>query len=105
MLFGNFLLGAGEVCLMPTIISSITRLAPSQLKGTIMGTLYLALAFSGYFAGLIARWTTVHSSASAIGGYAQVYTVIAQSTLMVAIIGFIIYFFIHRAPQKNKCAA
>ncbi len=57
ILIGNFLLAAGEICIMPPLISAITIQAPKNMRGTFMGLLYLSLAFSGYIAGLIARLT------------------------------------------------
>jgi len=54
----SFLLGAAETCIMPPLIAAITRHGPPHLKATLTGTLYLAIAFSGYFSGKIAALTT-----------------------------------------------
>ena len=94
MLSGNLLLGAGEVFLMPTLISSITQLAPKHLKGTLMGTLYLVIAFSSYAAGLIAAMTTKKSVLNKIlffDEYLHVYLNISRITFGIAVSGILIY--------------
>jgi dipeptide/tripeptide permease len=53
----SLLLGAGESCIMPPLIAAITHRAPANARGTFMGGLYLAIAFSGYLAGKIAGLT------------------------------------------------
>ncbi len=93
MLVGNLLLGAGEICLMPTVISAITKLAPAGMKGTLMGALYLSLAFSSYLTGLIATFTLQPSAANldAAGEYAVVYAAIAKFSLLAAGLGLLFY--------------
>ena len=87
LLIGNLLLGVGEVCLMPTIISSITRLAPLKLKGTMMGALYLAISFSSYFSGLIATLTINQTTNAVLAtNYAYVYRHIGFFALSIAVI-------------------
>ncbi len=51
------LLGLGELFVMPIAIAAVTKIAPEKMRGTFMGFLYLALAFSGYLAGSIASLT------------------------------------------------
>lgn len=90
---GNLLLGAGEVCLMPTVVAAVTKLAPYHLKGTLMGILYLAIAFSSYFSGLIAVSTSQQNLSSnlIINGYTHVYITIAQFTLAITIVSCLAY--------------
>ena len=45
---GIWCFGIGELALMPAIFSSISRLAPKDLQGTLMGTWFLFIAFAGY---------------------------------------------------------
>lgn len=97
LLAGCLLLGAGEVCLMPTIIAAITKLSPSNLKGTLMGMLYFALAFSGYFAGKLASSSTdVVSAVSAPTNYAQLYSKIAFLSLISALLALAIGYWVKR---------
>ncbi len=92
----SFLLGTAEACIMPSLLAAITRLAPPKLKGTIMGALYLAIAFSGYFSGLLAKMTTtyqsvkgeldVNSSHIALLGYQNVFSFIFYSLITVIVL-------------------
>lgn len=45
----------GELCLSPVGLSAMTRLAPAQLAGLMMGVWFLATAGGNYTAGLIAQ--------------------------------------------------
>ena len=74
ILGGNLILGAAEVCIMPPLISSITRLAPKNFKATLMGSLYVALAFSGYISGLIAQMTDHPGDEQAISAHSYAHT-------------------------------
>jgi POT family proton-dependent oligopeptide transporter len=88
ILIGNILLGAGELCIMPPLISAISLFAPKAFKGTIMGLLYLSLAFSGYFAGKIAGLTGGdHLIRVSALNYSLLYAKIA---LLVLVIGTVI---------------
>jgi len=57
IVLGSLFLGASEICIMPPLISSITKLSPPNLKGVLMGMLYLSLGFSGYLSSVIAKLT------------------------------------------------
>jgi POT family proton-dependent oligopeptide transporter len=72
ILLGNLFLSAGEICIMPPLITAITSFSPVFLRGTIMGALYLSLAFSGYFSGKIASF----SSGSTLSLNASYYSVL-----------------------------
>lgn len=98
---GNFILGAGEICLMPTVLSTISKLAPAQYKGTMIGFLYLSLAFSGYFSVLLASFTTQKSqnTISIASQYAHVYSTIAALCLGISIIALLIYYFSRKKFQ------
>jgi proton-dependent oligopeptide transporter, POT family len=101
---GNLLLGAGEVCLMPTVVAAVTKFAPYHLKGTLMGTLYLAIAFSSYFSGLIAVTTSQQSlnSSLVMNGYTHVYITIAQFTLAITCISLLAYCFKKFYQRQHK---
>jgi len=55
IILGNLLLAIGELCVSPVVIAAITHLAPVQMRGTMMGVFFLAIAYSGYLAGAIAN--------------------------------------------------
>ena len=54
LVIANIVMGAGELCSIPIVMSAIDFLAPKHIKGFFMGIYFLAFAFSGYFAGLMA---------------------------------------------------
>lgn len=96
LLMASLLLGAGELCLMPTVISSITQLAPIRLKGTLMGMLYLSLGFSGYLAGVIAALTirgVPRQGIFLITEYTKIYVNIAQFAFLAAMTSLVLYVF------------
>ncbi len=101
ILGGNLVLGAAEICIMPPLISSITRLAPPNLKATLMGTLYVALAFSGYIAGILAKMTDKSAlPVTSINTYAHTYFSISMTTgVLSAILLVCTYFFIKNGKK------
>ena len=61
LLLGYLLQTTGELCLSPVGLSMITKLTPMVLVSTVMGTWFLATAFSQYLAAIIAQFTNVGS--------------------------------------------
>ena len=59
LLFGYLLHTTGELCLSPVGLSMVTKLSPARIVSTVMGAWFLATAFSGYVAGIIATFTGV----------------------------------------------
>jgi POT family proton-dependent oligopeptide transporter len=49
-----FLQTAGEMCLSPVGLSTMTKLAPARLTGLVMGIWFLAAALGNKLAGLLA---------------------------------------------------
>jgi len=68
-LFVGYLLHTtGELCVSPVGLSMMTRLAPARLGATVMGTWFLATAFSQYLAAIISQFTGVsHGGGSTEG--------------------------------------
>lgn len=64
LVLANIVMGAGELCAVPIVMSTIESLAPKHLKAFFMGIFFMAFAFSGYFAGLMAMIgdTLLHSA-------------------------------------------
>ncbi len=56
---GYLLQTTGELCLSPVGLSMVTRLSPARLVSTVMGTWFLATAFSQFLAAIIAQFTGV----------------------------------------------
>jgi POT family proton-dependent oligopeptide transporter len=59
LVLGYLLLTTGELCLSPVGLAMVTRLSPHVLVSTMMGTWFLATAFSGYLAAIISQFTGV----------------------------------------------
>ncbi len=59
LLLGYLLHTTGELCLSPVGLSMVTKLSPRHLVSTVMGTWFLATAFSQYLAAIIAQFTGV----------------------------------------------
>jgi proton-dependent oligopeptide transporter, POT family len=66
LLLGYLLLTTGELCLSPVGLSMVTRLSPKVLVSTMMGTWFLATAFSQYLAGIISQFTGVSEGGTAL---------------------------------------
>ena len=49
-----FLHTAGELCLSPVGLSSVTKLSPERLVGQMMGTWFMGAALGNLIAGLVA---------------------------------------------------
>jgi len=59
LLLMYLLLTTGELCLSPVGLSMITKLSPSHLVSTVMGSWFLATAFSQFLAAIIAQFAAV----------------------------------------------
>ncbi len=59
LLLGYLLQTTGELCLSPVGLSMVTKLSPARLVSTVMGTWFLATAFSQFLAAIIAQFTRV----------------------------------------------
>lgn len=101
MLGGNFILGAAEICIMPPLISSITRLAPPNFKATLMGALYVALAFSGYIAGMIAKMTDKGGEVG-VSAHAYAHTYFSISIGAVLLSAFAAILILTHIPIKDR---
>ncbi len=62
LLIMYFLQTTGELCLSPVGLSMITKLSPARLVSTVMGTWFLATAFSQYLAAILAQFAAADTS-------------------------------------------
>lgn len=73
----------GELCLSPIGLAAMTRLAPPQMAGLLMGTWFLATAAGNFTAGLIAR---ASAGGTAVETFATVgWTAVIAGAAVVAI--------------------
>ncbi len=59
LLLGYLFQTTGELCLSPVGLSMVTKLSPKRLVSTVMGSWFLATAFSMFLAAIIAQFTGV----------------------------------------------
>jgi dipeptide/tripeptide permease len=59
LFLGYLLHTTGELCISPVGLSMVTKLSPANIVSTVMGSWFLALAFSNYLAAVIAQFTGV----------------------------------------------
>ncbi|NLS92539.1 MAG: peptide MFS transporter [Planctomycetaceae bacterium] len=62
LFLGYLLQTTGELCLSPVGLSMVTKLSPKRLVSTVMGSWFLATAFSQFLAAIIAQFTGVSDS-------------------------------------------
>ncbi len=78
-----FLQSAGELCLSPVGLSTVTKLAPPRMVGLMMGVWFLSISIGSYIAGLTTRFFAGNDPAvltRAFGTFAAI-TVIAAVLL------------------------
>jgi len=81
----------GELCLSPVGLSMVTKLTPKRVVSTAMGAWFLATAFSGFLAAIIATFTGVSHGgegpqiipvpSETVHVYGDVFGIIAWTTL------------------------
>ncbi len=90
LLLGYLFQTTGELCLSPVGLSMVTRLSPHHLVSTVMGTWFLATAFSQFLAAIIAQFTGVSHGgggsmipvpAETVDVYGNVFKLIAISAI------------------------
>ncbi|HEV3338894.1 MAG TPA: peptide MFS transporter [Pirellulales bacterium] len=75
LLAGYLMHTTGELCLSPVGLAMVTKLSPKQLVSTVMGSWFLATAFSQFLAAIIAQFTSVKGSEGAAKFPAPIHTV------------------------------
>ena len=60
LLLMYLLLTTGELCLSPVGLSMVTNMSPKRLVSTVMGSWFLATAFSQFLAAIIAQFAAVN---------------------------------------------
>lgn len=104
ILLGLFLLGVGELCIIPAVTAAMSNLAPKDYQTTFMGIWFLSLAFSGYMASLIAKMNISPEVARAsIHNFVATFWGIAELTAAVTVVSFVIWL-LFRARYLNAAA-
>tara|TARA_Y100000815_G_C13178501_1_gene438371 strand:- start:102 stop:746 length:645 start_codon:yes stop_codon:yes gene_type:complete len=98
IVIGIMFMAAGEVCLMPSLLTFISENAPLKIKSTSFGILYITISISGYLSSELAKLTSVVSSHSHKSlAFILVYFMIAAICFMVAIL---VYVFTKRKAES-----
>lgn len=85
LLLMYLLLTTGELCLSPVGLSMVTKMSPKRLVSTVMGSWFLATAFSQFLAAIIAQFAAVNEGggnfvpvpSATVHIYGEVYKLIA----------------------------
>ncbi len=94
LLLMYLLLTTGELCLSPVGLSMVTKLSPTRLVSTVMGSWFLATAFSQFLAAIIAQFAAVDTGggkvvpvpAETVHIYGDVYQLLAIMAVVSGVI-------------------
>lgn len=94
LLLMYLLLTTGELCLSPVGLSMVTRLSPARLVSTVMGSWFLATAFSQFLAAIVAQFAAVDTGggkvvpipAETVNIYGDVYKLVAIMALVSGVV-------------------
>lgn len=95
VIVANVLLGAGELCSAPIVMSAIQSLAPPHLKSVSMGIFFFAFALGGYVAGAmnalgVALFHVGVSSTTSCLYYRNFFALTAVILLIIAALAYLI---------------
>lgn len=89
VVFGNLILGAGELCIGPALISAVTYLVPKKLQATFMGLWYLSIAFAAYLSSIFAKLSASPIAKSLLEGDIAYYHAFEKTAIVTSIAGII----------------
>jgi dipeptide/tripeptide permease len=113
LLVGYLLQTTGELCLSPVGLSMVTRMSPRRLVATVMGSWFLATAFSEFLAGVIAQFTGVTEGddggaipvpSDTVNVYGHVFGVIAITALASSVVCFALVPLLKRWMHEGESA-
>jgi POT family proton-dependent oligopeptide transporter len=110
LLLMYLLLTTGELCLSPVGLSMVTKLSPARLVSTVMGSWFLATAFSQFLAAIIAQFAAVDTGdgkvvpipAETVHIYGDVYKLIAIMAVVSGIVCLVISPLLKRWMHTDK---
>lgn len=90
----------GELLIYPIGLSAVISLAPEKLIGMMMGVLFVALGFGGYFGGMIAKLASIPDN---VLGTPEKFAIYHNAFIIYAIIplGVVISLFVFSLLVKN----
>ena len=113
LLLGYLLHTTGELCISPVGLSMVTKLSPADIVSTVMGSWFLALAFSNYLAAVIAKFTgvshggegqetSIPAPIDTLDIYSAVFLKICIASMVGAFICFVLSFFLVHWMHKDE---
>jgi len=89
LIIGNVLFGAAEVCIIPTIMSAISKFSPKNYFGTFMGMWFLSAALGGYMSSVIAKLSDgFFAPAENVIGFSHVFAFVSLLLFAMSILSF-----------------
>lgn len=88
-----FFHSTGELCLSPIGLSMVTKLAPEKQLSTLMGILFLSIAYGNYLAGALSKLASIETevtATSATATYASAFTTVTFIGFAAAVVMLII---------------
>jgi proton-dependent oligopeptide transporter, POT family len=113
LVLGYLLHTMGELCLSPVGLAMVTKLSPHHLVSTVMGSWFLATAFSQFLAAIIAQFTSVKDVAGTgafpapietVHVYGNVFVRIAVAAMISAAICFVLVPMLKRWMHEESAA-
>lgn len=116
LFLGYLLHTTGELCISPVGLSMVTKLSPTNIVSTVMGAWFLALAFSNFLSGQIAKLTGIkHGGGGGFGAipiptetlpvYSKVFYTICLASLAGALVCFVLSFFLVKWTHEDEPTA
>ena len=105
LVLGYILIGAGEICFTPAVLSTISNCVPKNLINTIMGLWYFFMGTAGYIGSIIDRVVNKYNSylqtgASGINLNLMSFSSIFISMAILTILGGVILLICSKQIQK-----
>ena len=112
LLLMYLLLTTGELCLSPVGLSMVTKLSPARLVSTVMGSWFLATAFSQFLAAIIAQFAAVDTGdgkvvpipAETVHIYGDVYKLVAIMAVVSGVVLLVISPILKKWMHQDKTA-
>ncbi|MBP6985434.1 MAG: MFS transporter [Alphaproteobacteria bacterium] len=96
----------GELCISPVGLSMVTRIAPPQMTGALMGVLFLSVAWGNHLAGIMAKLSSTddHIGETAVNllTYRDAFSYIAYIGLGVSLVMLILSPFLNGAFKREE---
>ena len=90
IVLATLLFGLGELLIMPPVLSFTTKAVGTQLKGTMIGVLFLFISFGGYISGFLSILFGAGKTSHHTVQYDWVFTKFAIYLLVFALVALLV---------------